>query len=117
MNNKYKLSVVVPVYQAESFLEKAIKSLLRQRYENIEIILIDDGSKDRSSAICDGFRLKDCRVRVVHQENQGPSAARNAGLELATGDYIAFVDADDAISKDAFGNGRDLMSPTATLLP
>lgn len=117
MKNKMKLSVIIPIYQGEAFIEKSVASLQDQGYENIEIILIDDGSTDRSGELCDALQEKDHRIQVIHQKNQGPSAARNAGIASATGDYIAFVDADDALSKNAFyemmqalnGNDYDML--------
>lgn len=90
-----KLSVIIPVYNAEKFLDKCIASLFKQTHKNMEIILVDDGSSDKSHAMCDEYAVKDERVKVVHQKNGGPSKARNTGLKLATGEYIAFMDADD----------------------
>lgn len=92
------ISLIVPVYQVEDYLEDCINSLLAQTYKNIEILLIDDGSADGCGRICDAYAGKDARVRVVHQENQGTSAARNTGMRLARGEYIGFVDADDCLS-------------------
>jgi len=89
------ISVVVPVYRAEAYLKPCVDSLLKQTYENLEIILIDDGSPDSCGAICDAYAEKDTRVRVIHQKNCGVSAARNAGVRQAAGEYVAFVDADD----------------------
>ncbi len=95
---KELVSVIIPVYNAESFLERALLSVLNQTYNDLEIILVDDGSKDNSPAMCDDFAKKDKRVKVIHQENAGPSAARNKGIEVAKGKYIEFLDADDYIS-------------------
>ncbi|SHJ28912.1 glycosyltransferase [Pseudobutyrivibrio xylanivorans] len=95
----YLVSIIVPVYNVEKYLEKCISSLTTQSYENIEIILINDGSKDKSGEICDKFAEKDERVVVFHQKNSGVSVARNKGLELAKGEYIAFVDSDDIVSE------------------
>ena len=95
---KKLVSIIVPVYNKEQFLHKLIPSLINQSYKEIEIILIDDGSKDNSLKICKSY--KDKRLKVIHQENGGVSSARNLGLLKATGDYIAFVDADDYIEKD-----------------
>lgn len=92
------ISLIVPVYQVEKYLEDCIKSLLLQTYKNIEILLIDDGSLDGCGRICDEYAEKDARIRVVHQENRGTSAARNAGMRLARGEYMGFVDADDCLS-------------------
>lgn len=89
------ISVIVPVYNAEKYLDRCINSIIKQTYENIELILIDDGSTDQSYAICLGWEEKDCRVKVYHQKNSGVSAARNRALLSVQGRYIAFVDADD----------------------
>ena len=97
-NNDPKVTVIVPVYNVEPFLEECVQSILAQSYENIEIVLVDDGSTDNSGKMCDGFRLKDDRIVVIHKENGGLSSARNAGIEAATGDYYLFVDSDDVIS-------------------
>ena len=96
------ISVVIPVYNAESFLPACLDSILRQTYVCFEVILVDDGSKDGSLALCQDYAAKDSRVRVIHQENQGVSAARNAGVRHATGNYISFIDADDYIQEDYF---------------
>lgn len=90
-----KISIIVPVYNTEKYLRKCIDSILNQTYSNMELILVDDGSKDLSPWICDQYAVKDSRVRVIHKENGGVSTARNAGLEIAGGEYIAFVDSDD----------------------
>ncbi len=97
-----RVSVIVPVYNGERYLDKCIESVLSQTHPDIELILVNDGSKDNSGAICDRWAEKDIRVKVIHQENQGVSAARNAGLELATGDFIGFVDADDEIAPETY---------------
>lgn len=89
------VSVIIPVYQVEAYLERCLQSLLSQTYKNLEIILIDDGSPDHCPTICDDFAKKDSRIQVIHQENQGVSMARNKGLDVASGDYILFVDSDD----------------------
>jgi len=95
-----KVSVIVPVYNVENYLEKCIQSIISQSFKNLEIILINDGSTDRSKEICEQFAAKDKRIIFLNQENQGVSAARNAGLDICTGDYISFVDSDDYISSD-----------------
>ena len=92
-----EISVIVPVYQVESFLDRCIRSILGQTFQDFEIILVDDGSPDRCPEMCDAWGKKDGRIRVVHQENGGLSAARNAGLSVCTGQYVSFVDADDWI--------------------
>lgn len=91
------VSIIVPVYKVEKYLSRCIESILAQTYQNIEVILIDDGSPDRSGQICDKYACKDSRARVIHQQNHGVSAARNVGIEAAMGQWIAFVDADDFI--------------------
>ena len=94
------ISVIVPVYKVEQFIHRCVDSILNQTYTNLEIILVDDGSPDRCGEICDEYAEKDSRIRVIHQKNGGPSAARNAGLDICTGEYIAFVDSDDYIEPD-----------------
>ncbi len=96
------ISVIVPVYNVENYLSKCIDSILAQTYTNLEIILVDDGSPDNCGKICDEYAKKDSRIKVIHQENGGLSAARNAGLDTATGDYIGFVDSDDYIEPDMY---------------
>ena len=92
-----KISVIIPVYNVEEYLEKCVDSLLKQTWQNFEIILVDDGSRDASPAICDALAAEDERVKVLHKENGGVSSARNAGLAVANGYYIAFVDSDDFV--------------------
>lgn len=94
------ISIVVPVYNVEKYLDKCIDSLVNQTYENLEIILIDDGSKDNSAKICDNWKDKDNRIKVVHKKNGGLSEARNVGIDYAEGDYIAFIDSDDWVDKN-----------------
>lgn len=89
------LSVIVPVYKVERYLAKCVQSIVQQTYQNLEIILVDDGSPDGCPALCDAWALKDSRIKVIHKENGGLSDARNAGLDIATGEYIGFVDSDD----------------------
>jgi glycosyltransferase involved in cell wall biosynthesis len=91
------ISVIVPIYKVENYLPACLDSILNSTYKDIEVILVDDGSPDGCGAICDRYAEKDSRVRVIHQPNQGVSAARNAGLDAAKGEYIAFVDSDDVI--------------------
>ena len=95
-----RISVIVPVYNGEKYLPICMKSLLEQTYRDLEILLVDDGSKDGSGALCDAYAAKDPRVRVIHQENQGVSGARNTGLDHATGAYVTFVDGDDYVEAD-----------------
>lgn len=96
------ISIIVPVYNGEVFLNRCVKSILAQTYTDFELVLVDDGSKDNSGKICDEFAAKDCRVKVIHQKNAGVSAARNAGLAMASGEYIGFVDADDYIAPESY---------------
>lgn len=97
-----KISVIVPVYNMEKYLSRCMEPLLHQTYENLEIILVDDGSKDHSPKLCDDYARKDARVRVIHKENGGSSSARNAGIEAATGEYIGFLDSDDYPDTDMY---------------
>lgn len=97
-----KISVIVPVYKAEAYLTQCIDSIRKQTYQNLEIILVDDGSPDRCGAMCDEFAALDPRIRVIHKENEGQSAARNMALDMATGEYIGFVDADDWIEPNMY---------------
>ncbi len=94
---RYKISVVVPVYNAERYLTQCVESLCRQRYGNMEIVLVDDGSTDKSGAMCDDFAYRDRRIRVVHKKNGGLVSAWKRGVAAADGDYICFVDSDDWI--------------------
>lgn len=94
------ISVIVPIYNVEDYLVECLESILRQTYQNLEVILVDDGSIDASGTICDEYQKKDGRIVVRHKENGGVGAARNTGLELATGDYIAFTDPDDWMEAD-----------------
>lgn len=97
---KTTFSVIVPIYNVEQYLKKCIESILKQTYENFELILVDDGSPDNCPAICDEYAKNDSRIRVVHKKNQGLVAARNTGVELATGEYICYVDGDDWIAEN-----------------
>lgn len=96
-----KISIVIPVYNSERFLERCIKSILDQTFTNWELILVDDGSTDASGDICDTISKNYDQIYVIHQQNQGYSGARNAGLELVSGDYVTFVDSDDWLERDA----------------
>lgn len=87
--------VIVPVYNAEEFLSQCVESILPQSFTNFELLLINNGSTDNSGAICDDYKLKDSRVRVLHKENGGVSSARNVGVDCAQGKYVAFIDFDD----------------------
>lgn len=98
------ISVIVPVYNVEQYLDRCIDSIRNQTHKNLEIILVDDGSPDQSPQMCDAFSLEDSRIRVIHKENEGLGNARNSGLEIANGDYVTFVDSDDWISADHLQN-------------
>ena len=97
-----KLSIIVPVYNVEKYLEKCIDSILHQKFHEFEIILVDDGSKDSSGILCEEYAKHDNRIIVKHKQNGGQSSARNLGLEIAMGEYIGFVDSDDWIHEDMY---------------
>jgi len=97
-----RISVIIPVYNAEKYLQPCVDSVLMQTYKDFELILVDDGSRDGSGAMCDNIASQDSRVHVVHQKNAGAGAARNAGLSKAQGEYIVFVDSDDMIRQGYF---------------
>lgn len=97
-----KISIIVPVYKVEPYLRKCIESILGQSHRNLEVILVDDGSPDNCPAICDEFAAQDSRIRVIHQKNGGAASARNAALDISTGEYIGFVDSDDYILPDMY---------------
>lgn len=99
-----KISVIMPVYKVEQYLNRCVKSVLQQSYTNLEILLVDDGSPDGCGAMCDQWAVKEPRIRVIHKENGGLSDARNAGLDAATGEYIVFIDSDDYIAADMIQN-------------
>lgn len=96
------ISVVIPVYKVETYLDQCVESIVQQTYRNLEIILVDDGSPDRCAEMCDLWATKDSRIKVIHKKNGGLGDARNAGLVVATGDYIGFVDSDDWCEPDMF---------------
>lgn len=98
---KPKISVLIAAYNVAEYLEKCLESVIKQTYKNIEIIVVDDGSTDDTSKLCDRFAESDSRIKVIHQKNSGLSAARNAGLKAATGDFVFFVDGDDFLSEEA----------------
>lgn len=98
------ISVIVPVYKVEAYLPQCLDSILGQDYEKLEVILIDDGSPDGCGAICDAYGAKDSRIRVIHQKNSGAAAAKNAGLRIATGEYLAFADSDDFVEPGAYSH-------------
>ncbi len=96
------ISIIVPVYNIEEYLPRCIESVLAQTYTNLELILVDDGSKDRSGEICDEYQKKDSRIQVIHKENGGSSSARNVGIRAARGQYLGFVDSDDYVEKTMY---------------
>ena len=98
------ISVIMPVYKVEKYLPESIESVLGQDHAALELILIDDGSPDRCGEICDAYAAKDSRVRVIHQKNSGAAAAKNAGLRMATGTYLSFVDSDDYLAPNVYGH-------------
>lgn len=103
------ISIIIPVYKAEKYLERCIDSVCQQTYQNLEIILVNDGSPDKSGEICDEYAAKDSRISVIHKENGGLSSARNCALDVANGEYISFVDSDDYIDKKMYERLYSLM--------
>lgn len=103
-----QISVIVPVYKTEQYLRTCVDSILHQSYSNLEVILVDDGSPDNCPQICDDYAQRDERVRVIHQNNAGVAAARNAGLDAACGEYITFVDSDDWIDPDMYAGMMEM---------
>ena len=101
-SDSVKLSIIIPVYNVRQWLEETVNSVLNQTFRDFELILVDDGATDGSGALCDAFAAADNRVKVIHQENAGVSAARNAGLDAAQGEFIGWVDSDDIIEADMF---------------
>ena len=94
------VSVVLPIYNVEKYLDQCVASVVSQTYSNLEIILIDDGATDSCPRKCDEWAMRDSRIRVIHKQNQGLGMARNSGLEASTGDYICFFDSDDFVDED-----------------
>lgn len=109
------ISVIVPVYNVEKYLNRCVESIVGQTYDNLEIFLMDDGSPDESGTICDIWAKKDSRIRVIHQANSGAGAARNAALKLAQGELIAFVDSDDYLSPNMYMRLYELMNEGADI--
>ncbi|MCR5609260.1 MAG: glycosyltransferase, partial [Lachnospiraceae bacterium] len=97
-----KVSVVIPIYNTAKYLDRCIKSVINQTLKEIEIILVDDGSKDEAPSMCDEWAKKDARIEVIHKENGGLGFARNSGLEAASGEFVAFLDSDDFVEKDMY---------------
>lgn len=104
------ISVIVPIYNVEKYLARCVDSIVNQTYKNLEIILVDDGSSDRCPQMCDNYAQKDSRIKVVHKKNGGLSDARNAGMAVARGEYISFIDSDDYVSDDFFECLLDVMN-------
>jgi glycosyltransferase involved in cell wall biosynthesis len=98
------ISVVIPVYNTQKYLERCVESVLCQSYGNLEVILVDDGSPDNCGKMCDAFAQQDARIRVIHQDNEGQASARNRGLDIAKGEYIGFVDSDDYIDTGMYNS-------------
>lgn len=111
-----KITVIIPIYNIIDCLERCVNSILAQTYENLELILVDDGSTDGTAALCDVLETKDIRIRVFHKQNGGSSSARNLGLKYATGDYIGFVDSDDYIEPDMYELLADAVKRTGSLM-
>ena len=109
------ISVIVPVYKVEAYLDKCLASLTGQTYENLQILLVDDGSPDGSGALCDAWAARDSRVTVIHQQNRGGGAARNAALDAAEGQLLAFVDSDDYIAPELYAHLYSLLEQGADI--
>ena len=103
------LSIIIPVYNVKPYLDRCVQSVLAQSYSNMELILIDDGSTDGSSLLCDKWAVKDSRIIVIHKENGGVSSARNAGLEVYKGEYLTFIDPDDFLSANTYGMNMEYL--------
>lgn len=103
------LSIIVPIYKVESYLNACVDSILSQPFKDFELILVDDGSPDHCGTMCDEYAEKDQRIKVIHQSNGGLSSARNAGIDIATGDYITFVDSDDTIAQDTYARNMEIL--------
>ncbi len=106
------ISVIIPVYNVAAYLPECLDSVLNQNYRDLEVILIDDGSKDDSGRICDDYAARDSRIQVIHQENGGGAAAKNAGLRIASGEYLSFVDSDDYLEPHVYRYMLDLLKTT-----
>lgn len=109
------VSVIVPVYNAEKYIDRCVQSILCQTCEDFELILVNDGSKDASGTLCDAFASRDSRIKVIHQDNSGVSSARNAGLDIATGRYVMFADSDDYIENNMIQELICIMRPDTDL--
>ena len=112
--NNSLVSIIIPIYNAEEYIEECIKSIITQTYKNIEIILINDGSRDNSINICKEYLKKDKRIIIINQLNKGVSTARNSGITIAKGEYITFIDADDTIEKEHINHLVNTIKKTKT---
>ncbi len=110
------VSIIIPIYNVEDYLERCLNSVVNQTYKNLEIILVNDGSTDRCKKICDDYQKKDDRIKVIHKENGGLSDARNAGIEIAKGEYISFIDSDDYVSNDYIEYMYNMIKNTSSKL-
>lgn len=108
------ISIIVPVYNIEKFIHRSVNSIINQTYKNLEIILVDDGSVDKSGSICDEYKSKDSRIKVIHKDNAGLGYARNSGLDIATGKYVTFIDGDDYIGVSHIEEMYSLIVETKT---
>ena len=112
------LSVVIPAYNIENYIGKCLDSVLAQTYQDYEIIVVNDGSTDKTGTVCDEYATKDSRIRVIHKENEGVSVARNAGIEMATGEYFLFFDGDDFMEpytmEELYQVAREQQASTST---
>lgn len=115
-NSDNLVSIIIPVYNVERYLERCVHSVLNQTYTNLEVILVNDGSSDSSPAICDAFAKEDSRIRVIHQNNKGDGAARNAGLDIFQGEWVCFVDSDDWVEPNYVEVLVDIATKNNTLL-
>ena len=111
-----KLSIIIPVYNTKPYLDACLQSVIGQTYQNLEILIIDDGSTDSSGAICDEYAEKNHKFKVVHQSNRGVSVARNIGIELAQGDWVWFVDSDDIIIPNFIIDNIEVMNSSDYIL-
>ena len=107
--DKVLISIIIPVYNVEQYLDRCVQSVIHQTLKNIEILLVDDGSPDRCPELCDGYALQDRRIKVIHKKNGGLASARNTGLRVASGEFIFFLDSDDWLDLD----GLELLYRTA----
>jgi len=112
--NQPKVSIIVPVYNVEKYFQQCVNSLLNQTLADIEIILVNDGSSDNCPAMCDAYSKQDHRIKIIHKKNEGLGYARNSGIEIATGEYIAFVDSDDYVELNTYQKVYDLATDTKT---